>query len=111
MDSSFAFEKFGFIREDFHEDFFEKENIEDECSEDDLDESPKNKNIVFIGKNNKNNIVTNYLSTIGKNKLLSAAEEIELSKKFHEEGDINAKKILIISNLRLVVSIAKKFVN
>lgn len=49
-----------------------------------------------------------YLKEIGRIPLLSAKEEIELAKKA-EKGDKKAKDKLISSNLRLVVSIAKKY--
>ncbi len=50
-----------------------------------------------------------YLKEIGKVPLLSAEEEIELAKKL-ELGDQEAKKRLAEANLRLVVSIAKRYV-
>lgn len=48
-----------------------------------------------------------YLNEIGKISLLSGDEEIELSKLI-EQGDLEAREKLILSNLRLVVSISKK---
>lgn len=50
-----------------------------------------------------------YLKEIGKVNLLTAEEEIELAKRM-EEGDEDAKKRLAEANLRLVVSIAKRYV-
>ncbi|MBO4337982.1 MAG: RNA polymerase sigma factor RpoD [Lachnospiraceae bacterium] len=50
-----------------------------------------------------------YLKEIGKVPLLSADEEIELAKKM-ENGDEDAKQKLAEANLRLVVSIAKRYV-
>ncbi|WP_310605338.1 RNA polymerase sigma factor RpoD [Anaerosporobacter sp.] len=50
-----------------------------------------------------------YLKEIGSYPLLSIAEEIELAKKI-EQGDEAAKQTLAESNLRLVVSIAKRYV-
>lgn len=49
-----------------------------------------------------------YLKEIGKVPLLSAEEEIELAKRM-ENGDQEAKKRLAEANLRLVVSIAKRY--
>ena len=49
-----------------------------------------------------------YLKEIGQVKLLSADEEVELAKKI-AEGDQEAKNKLTEANLRLVVSIAKKY--
>ena len=50
-----------------------------------------------------------YLKEIGKVPLLTAEDEIELAKRM-EEGDEEAKKRLAEANLRLVVSIAKRYV-
>jgi len=50
-----------------------------------------------------------YLKEIGKVPLLNSADEIKLAKRM-ERGDEEAKRRLIEANLRLVVSIAKKYV-
>ena len=50
-----------------------------------------------------------YLKEIGKVPLLSAAEEIEIAKRM-AEGDQEAKRQLAEANLRLVVSVAKRYV-
>jgi RNA polymerase primary sigma factor len=49
-----------------------------------------------------------FLNEIRRYPLLTAAEEVELSKRI-EQGDLAAKERMINSNLRLVVSIAKKY--
>lgn len=49
-----------------------------------------------------------FLNQIGKTPLLTAIEEVELAKRM-EAGDEAAKSLLICANLRLVVSIAKKY--
>ena len=64
-------------------------------------EIPKNLSI--------NDPVRMYLKEIGKISLLSLDEELELSKRI-DEGDEEAKAMLAESNLRLVVSIAKRYV-
>ena len=50
-----------------------------------------------------------YLKEIGRVPLLSAEEEVSLAKKI-EQGDVEAKRKLAEANLRLVVSIAKRYV-
>ncbi|KPK78832.1 MAG: RNA polymerase subunit sigma [candidate division Zixibacteria bacterium SM23_73] len=50
-----------------------------------------------------------YLKEIGRTPLLSASEELTLAKRI-EKGEEAAKKKMIQSNLRLVVSIAKKYI-
>src|SRR6476469_9103065 len=49
-----------------------------------------------------------FLNEAGRYKLLTAEEEVELSKRI-ERGDKQAKDLMINSNLRLVVSIAKRY--
>ena len=56
-----------------------------------------------------NDPVRMYLKEIGRVDLLSAAEEVALAKRI-EQGDVLAKQELAEANLRLVVSIAKRYV-
>lgn len=64
----------------------------------------------YMGKiSDVNDPVKMYLKEIGKVPLLTREEEIELAKKI-ENGDEIAKKKLAEANLRLVVSIAKKYI-
>jgi RNA polymerase primary sigma factor len=49
-----------------------------------------------------------FLADVGRHKLLTAAEEVMLAKRI-ERGDVSAKRHMIESNLRLVVSIAKGY--
>lgn len=63
---------------------------------------------VKLESNTSTDPVRMYLKELGKNRLLTQPEEVDLSQRV-EKGDLEAKKILINSNLRLVVSIAKKY--
>ncbi len=57
-----------------------------------------------------NNPVVAYLDNLTKTSLLDEVQEVELAKKVRI-GDIEAKKDLVRANLRLVVNIAKKYIN
>jgi RNA polymerase primary sigma factor len=59
-------------------------------------------------ENTNMDLVSRYLQEIGRIPLPTAEEEVELAKRI-EAGDEEAKRRLIEANLRLVVSIAKKF--
>ncbi|MBS4750507.1 RNA polymerase sigma factor RpoD [Carnobacteriaceae bacterium zg-ZUI78] len=72
--------------------------LEDSIQDDDLDSSIK-----------INDPVRMYLKEIGRVPLLTADEEIDLALRI-EQGDHEAKQLLAEANLRLVVSIAKRYV-
>ena len=59
---------------------------------------------------NADDSVKIYLQQIGKIKLLSSEEELEIAKQIKEKNSEQAKKTLVNANLRLVVSIAKKYI-
>jgi RNA polymerase primary sigma factor len=59
---------------------------------------------------NTDDSVRIYLQQIGKIPLLSAEEELKIAKKIKDEGSEMSKNVLVNANLRLVVSIAKKYI-
>lgn len=59
-------------------------------------------------ENNNLNLMSLYLSDIQKFDLLSKEEEYDLLRRIKEENDEQARQLLILSNLRLVISTAKK---
>lgn len=87
----------------------EVEALEQDETEDILNIAP-----VKTGENlssiNTDDSVKIYLQQIGKIPLLSPDEELEVAQKIKETGDSNAINKLINANLRLVVSIAKKYI-
>ena len=82
-------------------------NIKIQESEEDNEEFEENI-INYEGENI--DIVKLYLNEISRRKLLTLDEEIKLTKRI-KDGDEEAKKIFIESNLRLVVSVARKHLN
>lgn len=79
------------------------------CVEDDfIFENNEENTATFNTVVYKDDLLQSYLKDIGREKLLKYNEEIELGK-LSAKGDKSAKKKLIQSNLRLVVSIAKKY--
>lgn len=84
----------------------ELENIEEEVEEEKEEEE---KEISVPEGVSIDDPVRMYLKEIGKVPLLKAEEEVELAKRM-EAGDEEAKRKLAEANLRLVVSIAKRYV-
>ena len=110
-----AFEKFQIDSDDIDELYktFEKEGIhlvDKKDLKDDEDEVDVTKEDLSVPKGvTVDDPVRMYLKEIGKISLLTADEEVEIAKRM-EAGDESAKKELAEANLRLVVSIAKRYV-
>jgi len=62
----------------------------------------------LAGRSRSSDPVRSYLARIGRAPLLTAAQEVALAKRI-ERHDLAAKRTLIEANLRLVVSIAKRY--
>ncbi len=110
-----AFEKIQIDSDDIDELYkiFEKEGInlvDKKDLKDDEDEVDLSKEDLSVPKGvTVDDPVRMYLKEIGKISLLTADEEVEIAKRM-EAGDELAKKELAEANLRLVVSIAKRYV-
>jgi len=111
------FDSFGIISDDDISDEsvdFHKLQLEEEDEEQDGEdvlksvETPKVQE--SLGSVNADDSVKIYLRQIGKIPLLTTEEELELAKKIQENDDRFAKDLLVNANLRLVVSIAKKYI-
>lgn len=91
----------------------DKDFVDDDEEKDDEEKDPADEvdfdDIALPKGINIDDPVRMYLKEIGKVPLLSGEEEISLAKRM-EEGDEEAKKKLCEANLRLVVSIAKRYV-
>lgn len=110
------FDSFGIISDeisdesvDFHKLQLESED-EDEDGEDVLKSVETPKIQESIGSVSADDSVKIYLRQIGKIPLLTTEEELDLAKKIQENNDRFAKDVLVNANLRLVVSIAKKYI-
>ncbi len=103
MDSESLDDLYNFLRENNIEVVEDGEDAGEEDLSLDISEESLPKNLSI------NDPVRMYLKEIGQISLLSLDEELELSKKI-EDGDEDAKRKLAESNLRLVVSIAKRYV-
>ena len=111
------FEHFGILSDEISDeniDFNKLQELEVESEDEDGDdvlksvEDPKiQESLVSV---NSDDSVKIYLRQIGKIPLLSSEEELELAKKIQEHRDEFAKDVLVNANLRLVVSIAKKYI-
>ena len=106
------FEKFGILTEDISDedvDFHKmQENDEDDDNVLESVEDPKVQE--SLSSINSDDSVRIYLQQIGKIPLLSSDQELDLAKKIKEEHDEFSKDVLVNANLRLVVSIAKKYI-
>ena len=81
----------------------------DDASGEEITEDVKVEDLTLSKDVKINDPVRMYLKEIGRINLLTSDEEFEYAKRA-EEGDEEAKKMLAESNLRLVVSIAKRYV-
>ena len=80
-----------------------------DASIEELEEEARSQDVTIPENINVEDHVRMYLKEIGKVPLLTADEEIEIAKRM-EAGDETAKQQLAEANLRLVVSIAKRYV-
>jgi len=86
-----------------------EEETEDEASGEEITDTTNVEDLTLSKDVKINDPVRMYLKEIGRINLLTSAEEFEYAKRV-EEGDPEAKRVLAESNLRLVVSIAKRYV-
>ncbi|MBR2712035.1 MAG: RNA polymerase sigma factor RpoD [Bacilli bacterium] len=86
-----------------------EEETEDDASGEEITDTTNVEDLTLSKDVKINDPVRMYLKEIGRINLLTSAEEFEYAKRV-EEGDPEAKRVLAESNLRLVVSIAKRYV-
>ena len=111
------FESFGILTDDIsdeHVDFKKLQELETEQEAEDGEDVLKSVEVPSVQENivsvSSDDSVKIYLRQIGKIPLLTTEEELDLAKKIQENHDEFAKNVLVNANLRLVVSIAKKYI-
>jgi RNA polymerase primary sigma factor len=103
-------EKYALLPEEISDENIDFHKLDSEDDEDVLEsvEDPKvQENLSSV---NSDDSVKIYLQQIGKIPLLSAEQELDIAKKIFDEHDEFAKDLLVNANLRLVVSVAKKYI-
>ena len=103
-------EKYALLPEEISDENIDFHKLDSEDDEDVLEsvEDPKvQENLSSV---NSDDSVKIYLQQIGKIPLLSAEQELDIAKKIYDEHDEFAKDLLVNANLRLVVSVAKKYI-
>ena len=98
------------IADDISDEGIDFNNIETLDDDEDSIEIEEPKTQESLNSVNSDDSVRIYLQQIGKIPLLSSEEELEVAKKIYENQSEFARKVLINANLRLVVSIAKKYI-
>ncbi len=98
------------IADDISDEGIDFNNLEVLEDDDDSIEIEEPKTQESLNSVNSDDSVRIYLQQIGKIPLLSSEEELEVAKKIYEGQSEIARKVLINANLRLVVSIAKKYI-
>ena len=96
------------MREDRHGFDDDPDEKDDEKDEDDIQTEEEKRRMLDLSEI-ANDSVRMYLSEIGRVPLLTADEEKKLARRI-KKGDMSAKQYLAEANLRLVVSIAKKYI-
>ncbi len=103
-------EKYGLMSEEISDENIDFHKL-DEQEDDDVLESVEDPKVQEnLSSVNADDSVRIYLQQIGKIPLLSPAEELDLAKKIYHDHDEFSKNLLVNANLRLVVSIAKKYI-
>ena len=109
-----AIEQFGLMSDEisdenvnFHELQIDADNADGEDVLHSVEDPKIQENISSV---NADDSVKIYLQQIGKIPMLSTEQELEIAKKIRDNNDNFAKDILVNANLRLVVSIAKRYI-
>ena len=104
-------EKYGLLTEDISDENVDFHSIEIPDEDEDVLESVEDPKVQEnLSSVSSDDSVRIYLQQIGKIPLLSSEQELDLAKKIYEEHDEFSKNLLVNANLRLVVSIAKKYI-
>jgi len=104
-------EKYGLMSEEISDENIDFHKLDSQDDDDNLLESVEDPRVQeSLSTVNTDDSVRIYLQQIGKIPLLSSEQELDLAKKIYDEHDEFSKNLLVNANLRLVVSIAKKYI-
>ncbi len=104
-------EKFNLLDEEISEEGVDFHSLQEQDEDDDILDTVEDPKVQeSINSVNTDDSVKIYLQQIGKIPLLSSEEELDVAKKIKNEHCELSKDILVNANLRLVVSIAKKYI-
>ena len=104
-------EKLGLSTEDISDEGVDFSNLQTEDEDDDVLHSVEDPKVQeSLSSVNSDDSVKIYLQQIGKIPLLSSEQELDVAKKIYETQSEFYKNVLVNANLRLVVSIAKKYI-
>ena len=103
-------EKYGLLTDEISDENVNFHDLEQDDEEDVLESVEDPKVQESISTVNSDDSVKIYLQQIGKIPLLSHEQELDLAKKIYENHDEFSKNLLVNANLRLVVSIAKRYI-
>ena len=104
-------EKLGMLTEEISDEGVDFSQFQTDDEEEDVLHSVEDPKIQeSLSSVNSDDSVKIYLQQIGKIPLLSSEQELDLAKQIYEKQSEFAKNLLVNANLRLVVSIAKKYI-
>lgn len=104
-------EKLGLSTEDISDEGVDFSNLQTEDEDDDVLHSVEDPKVQeSLSSVNSDDSVKIYLQQIGKIPLLSSEQELDVAKKIYETQSEFYKNVLVNANLRLVVSIGKKYI-
>lgn len=104
-------EKYSLLTDEISDDNVDFHGLDETNEDEDVLETVEDPKVQEnLSSVNSDDSVKIYLQQIGKIPLLNSEQELDLAKKIYDDHDEFSKNLLVNANLRLVVSIAKKYI-